>query len=293
MRFFHFLIKEIVINGIVFVFAGTSILTAIYLLSVGTTLVDFLETFKSLGYFLIGKQDFRIGFSTGQIIFSGAKYTLPLALLSLLYVIILALSASALSVTTNFIKFYYESKISNLVCKFINAIISIFSTIPLFVGFWLLYVILGSNDFLLPLIALCSILFGGLLWDITNFLKTDMLIQIEQTHAIVYSTMGKRIGMFFPIPGSYSGFIFSSTLPRFLPYLAGKVPAIIGSVTIAEIAFDFPGLGKNLIDALINADKPLLIDSVFVLLTITAIVSFLVKLVLFFIYPRVYEKTIQ
>ncbi len=168
-------------------------------------------------------------------------------------------------------------------------IISIFAAFPLFVGFWCFYVLAGNVS--LFLIALIVIVFGGLLWDVTNFLKADMLSQIEQTNAIVYSTLGRKMGRFFPIPKTYSAYIFASSLPRFIPYLAGKIPMIIGSVTIAEIAFDFPGLGKNLIDALIQTNTTLLIKSVFVLLSINAIVTFIVKTVLFIIYPRFYEKS--
>jgi len=174
--------------------------------------------------------------------------------------------------------------------KFLANVLSLMAAVPLFVGFWLLYTLMGQAP--LPVISLVTVLLGGLAWDGTNFLKTDMLSQVDQTHAIVFSTLGRNLGKFFPIPGTYSGYLFSSSLPRFIPYLAGKVPAIIGSVTIAEIAFDFPGLGKNLIDALINKNTDLLITSVFILLCINAIVSFLVKTVLFLIYPRWYEKAI-
>lgn len=292
MRFVRFLIKEVLLNGIVFIFVGTTILTIIYLISIGATFDSFLDTFKALGYFLLGKQNQRIGFSTGQIIFSGAKYTLPLALLSLLYIFLISVSVASISTTVSYLKLYYDVGVFKIFENSLNILISFFATIPLFLGFWLLYVLLGSNGFILPLISLCIAFLGGLLWDVINFLKTDMLNQIEQTHSIVYSTMGRKLGKFFPIPGSYSGFLFASSLPKYLPYLAGKVPSIIGSVTIAEIAFDFPGLGKNLIDALISNDSPLLIDSVFILLCITAIVSFLVKIILFFTFPRVYEKSI-
>ena len=97
---------------------------------------------------------------------------------------------------------------------------------------------------------------------------------------------------FFPLPGTYSGYIFSSSLPRFIPYLAGKVPAIIGSVTIAEIVFSFPGLGSTLLNALIDMNTDLLVASVFILLCVNAIVAFLVKTILFLVYPRWYEKAI-
>jgi ABC-type dipeptide/oligopeptide/nickel transport system permease component len=100
------------------------------------------------------------------------------------------------------------------------------------------------------------------------------------------------MGTFLPLPGTYSGYLFQSSLPRYIPYLAGKVPAIIGSVTIAEIAYSFPGLGSNLIDALISTNTDLLVTSVLILLCINAIVSFFVKTILFLIYPRWYEKAI-
>ena len=74
--------------------------------------------------------------------------------------------------------------------------------------------------------------------------------------------------------------------------MAGKIPVIIGAVTIAEIAFDFPGLGKNLIDALIASNTNLLITSVFILLCVNAIVTFIVKFILFLVFPRWYEKNI-
>jgi hypothetical protein len=43
---------------------------------------------------------------------------------------------------------------------------------------------------------------------------------------------------------------------------------------------------------LLATNTDLLITSVFILLCVNAIVSFLVKLILFLIYPRVYEKAI-
>ena len=185
---------------------------------------------------------------------------------------------------------HFGEKSNDAIEKVLALVLSIFAAVPLFVGFWLLYTIMGTVP--LPVISLVTVLLGGLAWDGANFFKTDMLSQVNQTHAIVFSTLGRQLGRFFPKPGTYSGYLFQSSLPRFIPYLAGKVPAIIGSVTIAEIAFDFPGLGKNLIDALINKNTDLLITSVFILLCINAVVSFLVKTVLFLIYPRVYEKAI-
>jgi ABC-type dipeptide/oligopeptide/nickel transport system permease component len=170
-------------------------------------------------------------------------------------------------------------------------IVFILGVLPLLLGFWVVYVIFGIGV-LLFFLALVTVVLGGLSWDATNFLKTDMISQVNQTHAIVFSTLGRNLGRFFPLPGTYSGYLFQSSLPRFIPYLAGKVPAIIGSVTIAEIAYSFPGLGSNLIDALVQTNTDLLVTSVFVLLCINAVVSFLVKTILFLIYPRVYEKAI-
>ena len=74
------------------------------------------------------------------------------------------------------------------------------AAVPLFVGFWLLYTLMGQAP--LPVISLVTVLLGGLAWDGTNFLKTDMLSQVDQTHAIVFSTLGRNLGKFFPIPGT-------------------------------------------------------------------------------------------
>lgn len=293
MRFLRFLLKEFVLHGIVFAVVGTLILSALYLLSIGTPVEGFADALKAFLLMLVGQKDLSQlgpGFTSGQIILAGAAQTLPLALLALIFLILIALVSGSYAVTSRYMLLHFGEKSNDAIEKVLALVLSIFAAVPLFVGFWLLYTIMGTVP--LPVISLVTVLLGGLAWDGANFLKTDMLSQVNQTHAIVFSTLGRPLGRFFPKPGTYSGYLFQSSLPRFIPYLAGKVPAIIGSVTIAEIAFDFPGLGKNLIDALINKNTDLLITSVFILLCINAVVSFLVKTVLFLIYPRVYEKAI-
>jgi len=290
MRFLRFLFKEFFLHGIIFAVVGSVALSALYLLAIGATGEEYLD-FLSL---ITGTKDYstmKAGFTSGEIIFAGASVTLPLALISLVMLILFSLIGSSFAVTSRYMAVHHGEKVSAHIEYAINLITSIFAAIPLFVGFWLLYVFLG-NDVSFLFIALFTVVLGGLSWDATNFLKTDMISQVEQTHAIVFSTLGHNLGRFFPFPGTYSGYLFSSSLPRYIPYLSGKVPAIIGSVTIAEIAFSFPGLGSNLIDALINKDTDLLVTSVFVLLCINAVVSFLVKSILFLIYPRWYEKAI-
>ncbi len=293
MRFLRFLLKELVLHGIVFAIVGTIVLSALYLLSIGAPADGYLDALKAFLLMLVGHKELSQvgpGFTSGQIIFAGAAQTLPLALIALIFLILIALVSGSYSVTSRYMSLHFGETGDEKFEKFLANVLSLMAAVPLFVGFWLLYTLMGQAP--LPVISLITVLLGGLAWDGTNFLKTDMLSQVDQTHAIVFSTLGRNLGKFFPIPGTYSGYLFSSSLPRFIPYLAGKVPAIIGSVTIAEIAFDFPGLGKNLIDALINKNTDLLITSVFILLCINAIVSFLVKTVLFLIYPRWYEKAI-
>ena len=333
MRFLRFLLKELVLHGIVFAIIGTIVLSALYFAAIGATgkkhvektdkvaieqvledsdfasdqeivpevtkedegYSNYFEAIKGFLLSLVGKKDMSKlgpGFTSGQIILAGAINTLPLALIALVFLVLIALFVSSYAVSSRYMSLNFGVKTDERIEAVVSAVIAVLAACPLFVGFWLTYTVAGNGQGILPLIALVTVLLGGLAWDGANFLKTDMLSQINQTHAIVFSTLGRKIGKCFPLPGTYTGYLFQSSLPRFIPYLAGKVPAIIGSVTIAEIAFDFPGLGKNLIDALIVKNTDLLITSVFVLLCINAVVSFLVKLVLFLIYPRVYEKAI-
>lgn len=292
MRFLRFLVRELLLHGIVFAVVGTVVLSSLYLLSIGAPTEAYWDAANSFGLFISGKTNSNtIGFTSGQIIAAGAIQTLPLAVISLVFIILIALICSSFSVTRRYVSVHFGKKNSENVEKVWSFIASFLAAVPLFVGFWAAYVAFG-NGVPLFFIAFLTVVLGGLSWDATNFLKTDMLSQVNQTHAIVFSTLGRNLGTFFPLPGTYSGYLFQSTLPRFIPYLAGKVPAIIGSVTIAEIAYSFPGLGSNLIDALVQTNTDLLVTSVFVLLCINAIVSFLVKTILFLIYPRVYEKAI-
>ena len=294
MRFLRFLVREFLLHGIVFAIAGTVILSCLYLLSIGAPIETYAETGKAFLLLISGSSDFSIdhpGFSAGQIIASGAAVTLPLALASLIILTLIALGGSAHAVTSRYLASHHGQTGPEKAGKAVNVITSLLAAVPLFVGFWVLANPFGS-DAPFVIIAFLTVVIGGLSWDATNYLKADMLNQVETTHAIVFSTLGRGLGRFFPLPGTYSGYIFSSSLPRFIPYLAGKVPAIIGSVTIAEIVFSFPGLGSTLLNALIDMNTDLLVASVFILLCVNAIVAFLVKTILFLVYPRWYEKAI-
>ena len=292
MRFLRFLVRELLLHGIVFAVVGTIVLSCLYLVSIGAPADAYLDAGRSFLLFISGNANSRtVGFTSGQIIVAGAIQTFPLAMISLVFVILIALVCSSYAVTSRYMAIHFAKKNSEVIEKIWSFIASILAAVPLFIGFWVAYVSFG-NGVPLFFIALVTVILGGLSWDATNFLKTDMINQVNQTHAIVFSTLGRNLGKFFPLPGTYSGYLFQASLPRFIPYLAGKVPAIIGSVTIAEIAYSFPGLGSNLIDALVQTNTDLLVTSVFVLLCINAVVSFLVKTILFLIYPRVYEKAI-
>jgi ABC-type dipeptide/oligopeptide/nickel transport system permease component len=294
MRFLRFLVREFFVHGIVFAVAGTVILSGFYLLSIGAPIESYVGTGRSFFLLITGSEDFSIahpGFSAGQIIASGAAVTLPLALTSLIILAVIALAGSAYAVTGRYLSRHHGHTGPERFDGVLSLLTSVLAAVPLFVGFWVLANAFGS-DAPFPIIAFITVVLGGLSWDATNFLKTDMLSQVETTHAIVFSTLGRGLGRFFPMPGTYSGYLFSSSLPRFIPYLAGKVPAIIGSVTIAEIVFSFPGLGSTLLDALLATNTDLLVASVFILLCVNAVVAFLVKTILFLIYPRWYEKAL-
>jgi hypothetical protein len=293
MRFLRFLAREFLLRGVFFAVAGTAILASLYLLSIGAPAESFAATGKSFFMLMTGSSDFSMahpGFSAGKIIASGAAVTLPLALSSLVILTIAALSGAAYATTGRYLAGRHGNRSQERFGAFVGMVSSVLAAVPLFVGFWFLANLFGS-DVPLLFIAIATVFLGGLSWDAENFLTADMMSQTESTHAIVFSTLGQGLGRFFPLPGTYSGYLFSSSLPRFIPYLAGKVPAIIGAVTIAEIVFSFPGLGSTLLDALLATNTDLLVASVFILLCVNAIVAFIVKSFLFLIYPRWYEKS--
>jgi ABC-type dipeptide/oligopeptide/nickel transport system permease component len=294
MRFLRFLARELVVHGALFTVAGTAVLSLLYLLSIGAPPESFAQTGRSFLLLLSGSGDFSIehpGFSPGEIIAGGAAVTLPLALASLLLLTVVALAASSIATTARYRAEAHGQLGPEALRRFAGFLASVLAAVPLFVGFWVLANRFGSQAPFL-LIAITTICLGGLAWDATRFLMSDMLRQVQSTHAAVFTTLGRPLGALLPLPGTYSGYLFSSSLPRFIPYLAGKVPAIIGAVTIGEIVFSFPGLGSTLLEALLATNTDLLVASVFILLCVNAVVAFFVKSFLFLIYPRWYEKAI-
>jgi ABC-type dipeptide/oligopeptide/nickel transport system permease component len=294
MRFLRFLTREFLLRGVVFAIAGTAALTCLYLLSIGAPPSSYAETGRSFLLLVSGSKDFSAdhpGFTAGRIISGGAAITFPLALASLIILTLTALSLSAFATTARYLDTAHGAKAQGGFEKLSSFTGSALAAVPLFVGFWALAAAFGS-DAPFALIAVATVALGGLGWDAARFLSADMASQVESTHATVFSTLGLPLGRFFPLPGTFSGYLFSSSLPRFIPYLAGKVPAIIGAVTVAEIVFSFPGLGSTLLDALLERNSDLLVASVFILLCVNAIVAFIVKSFLFVIYPRWYEKAL-
>jgi ABC-type dipeptide/oligopeptide/nickel transport system permease component len=294
MRFLRFLARELLIHGALFTLVGTAALALLYLLSIGAPPETFVQTGRSFLLLLSGSKDFSIehaGFSAGQIIASGAAVSLPLALASLFLLTLAALCASAFATSARYLAAKHGQIGVEAIRRSIGFLASVLAAVPLFVGFWALANRFGSETPFL-LIAVATIGLGGLAWDATRFLVSDMLRQVESTHAAVFTTLGRPLGGLIPFPGTFSGYLFSSSLPRFIPYLAGKVPAIIGAVTIGEIVFSFPGLGSTLLEALLAANTDLLVASVFILLCVNAVVAFIVKCFLFLLYPRWYEKAV-
>jgi len=278
----------------VFTLAGTLALVGLYLLSIGAPPDQYLKSARSFFLMLTLSPEFSIenaGFSTQEIISSGAAITLPLALASLLFLILVALVGASTSASSTYLATVQAGRKGWSLGGLGGLVASLLSAVPLFVGFWLLYGSFGMNP---PpiLIAFVAVALGGLGWDATKFLSLDMKRQIEMTHTQVFSTLGPAVGRVFPLPGTMTGYLLNSCAPRFLPYVAGKVPAIIGGVTIAEMVFNFPGLGSTLLDALVNKHTDTLIAAVFILLAVNALVTFLVKIVLFVLYPRSYEKAL-
>ncbi len=294
MRFIRFLLKEFVLRGIVFTVLGTAALVSLYLLSIGAAPADYAKAASIFWLFITGSPDFsaaQVGFSAQTIIASGAATTFPLALGALFFMTLIALISASASVSARYLAGQQGEGAGLAVSKGFDLLSSLLSAMPLFVGFWLLYGFFGMNPPMI-LIALMAVIVGGTGWDASRFLINEMQNQVESIHTMVYSMQGPALGRVFPMPGTISGYLLNSTAPRFLPYIAGKVPTIIGSITIAEMVFSFPGLGRTLLESLLLRNDEQLIASVFVLLMVNAFVTFLVKTVLFVMYPRWYEKSI-
>ncbi|MFO6419837.1 ABC transporter permease subunit [Hylemonella sp. W303a] len=294
MRFLRFLALELGLRGVVFTLVGTLALVGLYLASIGAPAEQYMKTLGAFWSMVTLNPDFSLetaGFSAGEIISSGAAITFPLALVSLLFLVVIALVGASASASSTYLRTVQGGSKSGGFGAVGGLLASILSAVPLFVGFWLLYGASGMSPSPM-LIALVVVALGGLGWDATRFLTLDMKRQIDTTHTLVFSTLGPAVGRALPLPGTVTGYLLNSAAPRFIPYVAGKVPAIIGGVTIAEMVFNFPGLGSTLLDALVNMHTDTLIAAVFVLLAVNALVTFLVKSALFVLYPRWYEKAL-
>jgi hypothetical protein len=288
VRQLRFLTFELLIRGLCFVVLGTLALAYLYAGAVGLHGRDLARIFQALVEFFTGAETgSRPGFSPGALVRAAVATTLPLAYAAMAILALVAVVlASARAVSSSLARQYGRAE-GRLAASLAWALLTLGASLPIFIGMWLLSLRYGSDAPYL-LIAAVTVLNGGIGLDAARFLQKEMdreLRAAEGTISLPWSS-----GLAFPLPGSLSASAMSAVLPRFLPYLAGKVPIVIGGVMLSEILFSFPGLGSTLMDALLARDLETLVVSLFVLLSINAFVAFSIRLVLFLFYPRWYEK---
>ena len=78
MRFFRFLVRELLFHGIFFAVAGTVALSALYLLSIGAPAESYMDAVKSFVLFITGSANSKtVGFTSGQNNITRTNQTYP------------------------------------------------------------------------------------------------------------------------------------------------------------------------------------------------------------------------
>ena len=290
MRHLRFLTFELLVRGFCFVVLGTLALASLYAGAVGLHARDLLRIVQALVDFFSGAgsgANQRPGFSPAALVRAALATTLPLAYTAMAIMALVAVVMATLRAVSGSLARQYGRAEGRAAASIAWALLTLGASLPLFIGMWLLSLRFGSDAPYL-LIAAITVLSGGIALDAARFLEKEMDRELRAAEGMV--SLPWSSGLAFPLPGSLSAYAMSAVLPRFLPYLAGKVPIVIGGVMLSEILFSFPGLGSTLMDALLARDLETLVVSLFVLLSINATVAFSIRLVLFLFYPRWYEK---
>ena len=288
MRPLRFLAFELLVRGLGFVALGTLALAYLYAAAMGLGGGDLLRIPQALVSLASGSTPVsRPGFSSAQLVGSAAGTTLPLAYAAMTLLALTAVVAASIRAVSSSLARQEGRGRGRAPAAVVLFILALGASLPLFLCLWLLSLHYGSDAPYL-LIAAVTVLAGGCAFDAARFLEKEMDRELRGCEGLVSLPWGA--GLVFPAPGTLSGYAMIAVLPRFLTYLAGKVPMVIGGVMVSEIIFSFPGLGSTLMDALLARDLETLVVSLFVLLSINAVVAFSLRLLLFISYPRWYEK---
>ena len=288
MRRLRFLVFELLVRGALFVVLGTLALAFLYAVAVGLGGQELGRVSLALaGLFSGAGASSRPGFSPAELVRAAAATTLPLCYAAMVILTLATVAMASLKAVSGSLARQFGRAEGRLASSLAWALLTLGASLPLFIGVWLLSLRFGADTPYL-LIAAATVLCGGIALDAARFLGKEMDKELHAADGIL--SMPWSPGLAFPLPGSLSAYAMSAALPRFLPYLAGKVPMVIGGVMLSEILFSFPGLGSTLMDSLLARDLETLVVSLFVLLSINAVVAFSIRLVLFLFYPRWYEK---
>jgi hypothetical protein len=191
---------------------------------------------------LSGSPDFSAehpGFSAGRIIGSGAAVTLPLAIASVILLTFVAFAGAALATSADHLKSAYGAKAQSRLLVPIKIAACALAAIPLFVGLWVLGKDYGSDAPFFLIAAATVLTEAGLGRDEIPGRRYAAPGRVDERHGLL--DPGLPLGRIFPLPGTLTGYLLSSSVPRFLPYLAGKVPAIIAASPSPRSSSPFPG----------------------------------------------------
>ncbi len=143
-------------------------------------------------------------------------------------------------------------------------------------GFNMRFIVDYLRHWILPFLSLFLVDLGG--WAIG---MRNMIIYERSSN---YSKYMEALGASDRIIRSY-GFR-NGVLPQ-VTGLALKIAGIIGGAITVETVFNYPGLGRIMLNAVLNQDYFLLQGIFLAIITMTLVANFLVDLVYMFIDPRV------
>src|SRR5262245_61966136 len=107
MRFLRFLALELGLRGVVFTLAATLVLVGLFLASIGASADQYQTTLGAFWSMVSLDSDFSLeaaAFSAREIITSGAAITFPLALTSLLFLVVIALVGASTAASSTYLR---------------------------------------------------------------------------------------------------------------------------------------------------------------------------------------------
>jgi ABC-type dipeptide/oligopeptide/nickel transport system permease component len=177
---------------------------------------------------------------------------------------------------------------SSILFSSLGPLVYIVSAIPSYlIAYLLFFTFKNENSFSFAFVSLT--LGSGFALDISRLTFYTQKKHLASKYVENAIACGMKTRNILPLPGTVAWYAFRNCLITVLPVIAIRLPVLISSALVVELACELPGLGEALLKAVINNQFRMVLFIILIVVIFVQVCVSLSKILTFFLHPRQYS----